>query len=83
MHNIFNKFSFMLAFLVFIVFWNMLFGKKTTEALLWLILLGMALTNSNRISNLLKKGVTTVKSGMDENNVMNTPQYGGTPRQYA
>ena len=82
MNKLFNNFTFILAFMVFMVFWNMIFGKKSTETLLWLILLGMVLTNSNQLSNMLKSGVSTIKQGADQKGILNTPQTGGNSQRY-
>ena len=53
MDNVYKNFSFIVAFMVFVVFFNMALGSKATEGLLWLILLGMALTNINEVSALI------------------------------
>lgn len=53
MDNVYKNFSFIVAFMVFVVFFNMALGSKATEGLLWLILLGMALTNINEVSSLI------------------------------
>lgn len=68
MQKIYNNFSFILAFMIFIVFFNMVFGSKPTEYLLILILLGMVLTNSNTLTSLFKNSMTTDKS------ILETPQ---------
>lgn len=58
MINIYNRFTFIVAFMVFVVFFNMIFGSKSTEYLLILILLGMVLTNSKKITGLFKDSMT-------------------------
>ena len=69
MDNVYKNFSFIVAFMVFVVFFNMALGSKATEGLLWLILLGMALTNINEVSVLIssvgskKVTQTTSESG--------------------
>lgn len=82
MNKFFDKYSFILAFMVFIVFWNMVLGKKATESLLWVILIGMALTNVNSISEMFKDKDTN-KNGNKQNDdinrykgVFDTPQVG-------
>ena len=79
MSKFFQNYTFILAFMVFMVFWNMIFGKKATETLLWLILLGMVLTNSGNIAGLVTKSSTTQKSS-DTNGT--TKQTGNIPVQY-
>lgn len=54
MQKFFENFSFILAFLVFLLAWNWIFGAKPTEYLLLLILLGMALVNADLFTSLFK-----------------------------
>ena len=53
--NFYNKFSFLLAFMVFMVFYNMVFGEKPTQYFLALILLGMVLINIDDVKALFSK----------------------------
>lgn len=71
MNNIYNKFSFIVAFMIFVVFFNMAFGGKATEYLLLLVLLGMLITNINEVTSLFTRSLSGSKG------VMDTPQYGG------
>ena len=50
MSKIYNNFTFMLAFMVFVVFFNMVFGEKPTTYFLALVLAGMAITNADKVS---------------------------------
>ena len=77
--NIYNKFSFIVGFMVFIVFYNMIFGGKATQYLLILILLGMVITNTDKFTALVTKASDT--KGF-ENGIMNTPQTGNGGIQY-
>ena len=54
MSKFYEKFTFILAFMIFIVFFNMVFGEKPTTYFLALVLLGMAVTNVEQISSLFK-----------------------------
>jgi len=58
MNQIYNRFTFIVAFMVFVVFFNMFFGTKPTEYLLLLILLGMVLSNIDSITGLFKNSMT-------------------------
>lgn len=58
MDKIYNRFTFIVAFMVFVLFFNMIFGSKPTEYLLILILLGMVLTNIEQITGLFQKSMT-------------------------
>ena len=58
MVNIYNKFSFIVALMVLILFFNMAFGDRPTKYFLLLILLGMVLTNSEQIAGLFTKTLT-------------------------
>lgn len=78
MIKLFQNFTFILAFMVFMVFWNMVFGRKSTESLLWLILLGMVLTNSTNLSGMFKKSDTTEQTKEETK----TPVINGDP-EYA
>ena len=55
MSKIYNNFTFMLAFMIFVVFFNMVFGEKPTTYFLALVLAGMAITNVDKVSSLFKK----------------------------
>ena len=52
MTDFYNKFSFLVAFMVFILIFNMIFGGEVTEKLLILILISMAVFNTDLVSNL-------------------------------
>lgn len=82
MNKLYSNFSFIVGFMVFIVFWNMTFGEKPTRYLLVLILAGMVLTNTNKFSRLLgtKTSNSTIKPGASVDNILDTPQTGGTAR---
>ena len=80
MNKLYSNFSFIVGFMVFIVFWNMTFGEKPTRYLLILILTGMVLTNSNKFKSLLGSKTASIKPGVSEEGIMNTPQTGGTAR---
>ena len=54
MINIFDKFSFILAFMIFIIFFNMVFGEKVTQGFLTLVLVGMVIINAETMTNLFK-----------------------------
>lgn len=54
MTKFYSNFTFMLAFMIFIVFFNMIFGEKPTLYFLALVLGGMAITNVDKISSLFK-----------------------------
>lgn len=58
MDKIYNRFTFIVAFMVFVLFFNMIFGSKPTEYFLILILLGMVLTNIEQITGLFKSSMT-------------------------
>ena len=58
MDKIYNRFTFIIAFMVFVLFFNMIFGSKPTEYFLILILLGMTLTNIDQITGLFKNSLT-------------------------
>ena len=55
MDSFFEKFSFILAFMILIVFFNMLFGTKATEYFLMLVLLGMVLINYDDVLSIFRK----------------------------
>ena len=55
MKNFYDKFTFILAFMIFIVFFNMALGEKPTEYFLMLVLLGMIITNVDSLTSLFKK----------------------------
>lgn len=55
MESFFEKFSFILAFMIFIVFFNMMLGEKATEYFLILVLLGMALVNVDSVTGIFAK----------------------------
>lgn len=78
MIKFFQNYTFILAFMVFMVFWNMVFGRKSTESLLWLILLGMVLTNSTNLTGMFKKSDTTEQTKEETK----TPVISGDP-EYA
>lgn len=75
MNSIYQKFSFIVAFMIFVVFFNMAFGGKATEYLLILVLLGMLLTNINQVKSLFTSSMQDTSKG-----IMETPQYGGDPK---
>lgn len=52
MTEFYNKFSFLVAFMVFILIFNMIFGGEVTERLLILILISMAVFNTDLVANL-------------------------------
>lgn len=52
MTEFYNKFSFLVAFMVFILIFNMIFGGEVTEKLLILILISMAVFNTDLVANL-------------------------------
>ena len=54
MNSFFDKFTFILAFMIFIVFFNMALGEKPTEYFLILVLLGMVITNVDTVTGLFK-----------------------------
>lgn len=54
MKKLYTNVGFMLLFMILLVFFNMLFGSKTTEMFLWLILLGMVITNVDSVTGLFK-----------------------------
>ena len=61
MKNFYNKFSFLLAFMIFIVFFNMLFGEKPTQYFLILVLLGMVILNVDDFKNIVSKSTSNTK----------------------
>ena len=58
MGKVYDSFTFIVAFMIFVVFFNMIFGSKPTQNLLVLILLGMVLTNIDKITGLFKTTLT-------------------------
>ena len=60
LQTFYDKFTFMLAFMIFVVFFNMVFGEKATRYFLALVLASMVVTNADKISSLFKnlEGVT-------------------------
>lgn len=55
MMNFFDKFSFILAFMIFIIFFQMVFGEKVTAYFLALILGGMVIINAEAMTKLFTK----------------------------
>lgn len=54
MNNFYDKFSFLLAFLILVNIFYMLLGEKFTEYFLLLILLGMVILNSDKFATVFK-----------------------------
>ena len=52
MKGFYDKFTFLLCFMIFIVFFNMILGEKSTEVFLALVLLGMVLSNIDTVKNI-------------------------------
>ena len=51
--QILQNYKNILIFLFFILLFNLIFGSKATKYLLWLIILGMVLLNSDEIMKLI------------------------------
>ena len=54
MDKFYENFKFFIAFMVFVLFFNMLFGEKPTQYFLILVLLSMAIKNYKVVSNLIQ-----------------------------
>jgi len=54
LQNFYNNFSFLLAFMILVNIFYMLLGESFTEGFLLLVLLGMALFNSEKFATIFK-----------------------------
>lgn len=54
MQNFYDKFSFLIAFLILVNIFYMLLGESFTESFLLLVLLGMVLTNTDKFATIFK-----------------------------
>lgn len=54
MMQFYSSFTFMLAFMIFTLIFNLTFGAKPTEYFLLLVILSMCVMNSDKIANLAK-----------------------------
>lgn len=54
MQNFYKSFSFLLAFMILVNIFNMMFGPKFTEYFLLLILLGMVVLNVDKFATVFR-----------------------------
>lgn len=54
MKNFYDSFTFIISFMILVLFFNMLFGEKFTEWFLLLVLLSMVVVNSDKIKYIFK-----------------------------
>lgn len=54
MQNFYDKFSFLIAFLILVNIFYMLLGESFTESFLLLVLLGMVLMNTDKFATIFK-----------------------------
>lgn len=54
MKNFYNSFSFILSFMILVLFFNLLFGSKFVEWFLLLVLLSMLVMNSDKVGFIFK-----------------------------
>lgn len=54
MKEFFQSYTFLTAFVVFVAIIYMVAGAKATEAFLWLVLLGMVVTNADKFSRFMR-----------------------------
>jgi len=54
MQNFYNKFSFLIAFMILVNIFYMLLGESFTEGFLLLVLLGMVMSNVDKFATIFK-----------------------------
>lgn len=60
MQNFYNSFSFIIAFMILLLLFNMLFGGKFVEYFLMLVLASMVVVNADKFSSVFN-GIQEVK----------------------
>lgn len=48
----YNSFSFIIAFMILVLLFEMIFGEKFTQAFLLLVMVSMAIFNSDKVANI-------------------------------
>ena len=54
MQNFYDSFTFIISFMILVLFFNMFFGGKFTEWFLLLVLLSMIVVNSDKVKYIFK-----------------------------
>lgn len=68
MKEFYKSFTFMISFMVLLVFINMGFGAKFTEKFLWLVLASMVVMNTDKLEEIAKGLSNTSKETSSGNN---------------
>ena len=76
MKEFYKSFTFMISFMVLLVFINMGFGAKFTEKFLWLVLASMVVMNTDKLEEIAKGLSNTSKETATGNNSGNTTSTG-------
>ena len=66
MKNFYKTFTFMISFMILLVFINMGFGAKFTEKFLWLVLASMIVMNTDTLSELTEGLSNPIKEEKEE-----------------
>ena len=81
MKEFYKSFTFMISFMVLLVFINMGFGAKFTEKFLWLVLASMVVMNTDKLEEIAKGLSNTAKettTGNNSGNIENTGKNSGS-----
>lgn len=76
MKEFYKSFTFMISFMVLLVFINMGFGAKFTEKFLWLVLASMVVMNTDKLEEIAKGLSNTSKETATGNNSGNATSTG-------
>lgn len=79
MKEFYKSFTFIISFMVLLVFINMGFGAKFTEKFLWLVLASMVVMNTDKLEEIAKGLSNTAKETATGNNSGNIENTGKNP----